>query len=480
MKPYKLPGYMKSKVLIVEDQFIEAHNLRMVLQTAGYQVCSIARSVAEALKILTDELPDLVLLDIFLNGNQTGIDLARTLKKQSIPFIYLSANSDKETFALAKETAPYGFLVKPFREKDVLAMLDIAADLHQEHLSLARTSAVRMVPAAGHKKELGNFGMIGKSSGLKELARYITIAASADSPVLILGESGTGKEVVARAIHNNSARGKKELTIVDCAAISPTLIESELFGHEKGSFTGATDKRTGKFEQGAGGTIFLDEVGEMPTEIQAKLLRVLQEKEICPIGGTRKKVDVRIIAATNRNLEEEVAAGRFRLDLYYRLFVFPIELTPLRERKADIIPIAEHYLREIATKNNKSVARFSETAKQALLKYRWPGNVRELINAIERHILLNEGPEITDISLPGSKLKATGGNILELSKEAETLPGDAQIKTFTENERDHILQTLASCDWKIYGEGGAAELLEINASTLKSRMKKLGISKQFN
>jgi len=458
---------MKNKVLIVEDQFIEANNLRMVLKSAGYQVCTVARSVDEALNILSAELPDLVLLDIFLNGDKTGIDLAPILKKQNIPFIYLSANSDKDTFTLAKQTAPYGFLVKPFREKDVLAMLDIAADLHDQHQLLAKTAVSKTTTTNTHKKSMGNFGLVGKSSDLKEIARYIQIASSAETPVLILGESGTGKEVVAQAIHDNSVRAKKGLIIVDCAAISPTLIESELFGHERGSFTGAVDKRIGKFEQAGEGTIFLDEVGEMPLEVQSKLLRVLQEKEICPIGGKRKKINVRIIAATNRNLEEEVATGRFRLDLYYRLFVFPIYLSPLRERKADIMLIADHYLSVFATANHKSISGFSDSAKKALLDYPWPGNVRELINLIERCVLLCEGPQVDNIALPVFKQMGSCNTSAN------------RIKTITENERDHILDALAKCNWKIYGLGGAADLLDINASTLKSRMIKLGITKQF-
>ncbi|WP_262512212.1 sigma-54-dependent transcriptional regulator, partial [Mucilaginibacter conchicola] len=251
---------------MVEDQFIEANNLRIMLEVAGYRVCSIARSVDIALDILDTEEPDLVLLDIFLKGDKTGIDLAPVLKQRNIPFIYLSANSDKKTFAMAKQTAPYGFLVKPFREKDVLAMLDIAADLHSEHLLLARAAVVQKSPVETKRNAPDSFGMAGKSAGLRETTRLIQIAAAAESPVLILGESGTGKELVARAIHDHSARGKKPLVIVDCAALSQTLIESELFGHEKGTFTGAVDKRTGKFEQADNGTIFLDEVGEMPLE----------------------------------------------------------------------------------------------------------------------------------------------------------------------------------------------------------------------
>ncbi|GAA4323756.1 sigma-54-dependent response regulator transcription factor ZraR [Mucilaginibacter gynuensis] len=458
---------MKSKVLIVEDQFIEANNLRKMLEPAGYATCPIARSVDEALNILRSEIPDLVLLDIFLKGPRTGIDLAPILKEKQIPFIYLSANSDKQTFSLAKQTQPYGFLVKPFREKDVLAMLDIAADLHQEHLSLTRASMLPKNPAGTKSTLASNFGMAGKSSGLKEVGRLIQIAAAAESPVLILGESGTGKELVAKAIHEHSGRSKMPLVIVDCAALTPTLIESELFGHEKGSFTGATDKRTGKFAQAENGTIFLDEIGEMPLEIQCKLLRVLQEKEICPIGGKNRKVNVRIIAATNRKLEEEIEAGRFRLDLYYRLYVFPIELSPLRYRKADIMPIAEHYLQIFAKANHKTISGFSDSVKQALNDYPWPGNVRQLINLIERSVLLCKGHEIDHILLP--VLIQTGATGTE----------SKSIKNITDNERDHILGALAKCNWKIYGPGGAAELLEINSSTLKSRMVKLGISKQF-
>lgn len=468
---------MKRKLLIVEDQFIEANHLRMVLEAASYPVCSIARSVDEALTILSTEHPDMVLLDIFLNGKKTGIDLAGILQQRDIPFIYLSANSDKETFAKAKQTAPYGFLVKPFREKDVLAMLDIAAHLHEEHHSLARIAETSAANTAQGKKIQYTFGMVGPSAVLRELSRLVSIAASAVSPVLILGESGTGKEGVARAIHEHSTRKKFPLIIVDCAAVTPTLIESELFGHEKGSFTGANDKRKGKFEEASDGTIFLDEIGEMPVEIQAKLLRVLQEKEICPIGGKRKKIDVRIIAATNRNLEEEVSAGRFRLDLYYRLFVFPIQLTPLRDRTMDILPIAEHYLMEFAAINHKSIAGFSEKAKQSLLSYGWPGNVRELIHLVERSVLLCEGSQISSITLPASKIASPGYRAAPANTPLKSSADS--VKTMAENERDHILDVLKKCDWKIHGRGGAADLLDINASTLRSRMKKLGIAKRF-
>ncbi len=458
---------MSKNVLIVEDQFIEANNLRIILKTAGYSVCPIANSFDAALDILDTENPELVLLDIFLKGDKTGIDLGLILKKRKIAFIYLSANSDKRTFEMAKETLPYGFLVKPFRKKDVLAMIDIATELHREHLSLSRISDIPKIPIESKKMDFENFGMLGKSSGIKETRRLIQIAATAQSPVLVLGESGTGKELVARAIHDHSLRNKEQIIIVDCAALSPSLIESELFGHEKGSFTGALEKRIGKFEQANNSTIFLDEIGEMPLEIQSKLLRVLQEKEICPIGGKLKKINVRIIAATNRNLEDEVSTGKFRLDLYYRLYVFPIILNPLRERKADILPIAEYYLSVFAKMNNKAIERFSEIASQSLLDYSWPGNVRQLIHLIERSVLLSEGSVINKIDFPISK------------QSISEKPNGKIIKSMIDNERDHILDALTKCNWKIYGPNGAADLLAINSSTLKSRMIKLGISKHF-
>ena len=250
------------------------------------------------------------------------------------------------------------------------------------------------------------------------------------------------------------------------ATLPANLIEAELFGHEKGAFTGALDKRTGKFEQADGGTIFLDEIGELPPDLQIKFLRVLQEKEIEPIGGQKRKINIRVIAATNRNLEDEMVAGRFRMDLYYRLNVFPISLPPLRERKEDILLLANHFLRIYAGKEKKVITGMAEHVIKEMLNYAWPGNVRELENLMERSVLL-AGDEIITISpLPANARKNPLAGMVK------------QVKTMTDNERDHILTALEKCRWKIYGKGGAAELLEINASTLQSRMKKLGIDKK--
>lgn len=454
---------MSSKLLIVEDQFIEANNLKIILRKAGYTVCSIARTVPEAIAIAELEKPDLVLLDIYLDGPQTGIDLARILQKKNIPFVYLSANSNKQTLDAAKATDPYGFLVKPFREKDVLVMLDVALYKHEQN-----TSSIIAPGKTKGKPEKADAlrSIIGESKKLKSILEHVEVVGRSEVSVLVLGESGTGKESVAKAIHQVSNRRLKPLVVVNCAALPANLIESELFGHEKGAFTGAIEQRVGKFEQANGGTVFLDEIGELPLDLQVKFLRVLQEKEIEPIGGKKKSIDVRIIAATNRNLIDEIASGRFRMDLYYRLNVFPITLPPLRERKEDIILLAEHFLRLSAAKEHKSINKFSDQVVKTMNEYSWPGNIRELENIVERCVLLTAGNVVTSVSIGEDR-------------NPEIKSFQSRIKTINENERDHIIAVLETCNWKIYGEGGAAELLDINGSTLHSRMKKLGIEKKI-
>lgn len=454
---------MKQKLLIVEDQFIEANNLKLILTTAGYRVCTIAASVQAALTIVENESPDLVLIDIILQGELTGIDLAHRLRAKGVAFVFLSANSDKRMLEAAKITEPYGFLVKPFRKKDVLVMLDIAWYLHQCRLSPVTPpkTIVRSIPApaADAKKLLGN------SPAMQESIQAIHTVAPADISVLILGESGTGKELAAQYIHQLSPRNNKPFVVVNCAALPANLVESELFGHERGAFTGAVDKRIGKFEEADGGTIFLDEIGELPIDVQAKLLRVLQEREIEPIGGKKKKIDVRVMAATNRDLEEEVANGQFRIDLYYRLNVFPITMPPLRDRGEDVITLAEHFIRHNAKQQQKTIDGLSDSAKQVLLNYSWPGNVRQLENIMVRSVLLARESLISQVGLPQPNSKAMGKS---------THPA----KTIQEHERDYIIGALEKCGWKLYGPGGAAEMLAINASTLSSRMRKLGIEKR--
>jgi DNA-binding NtrC family response regulator len=635
---------MTEKILIVEDEFIVAHDLQMILQRAGYQVIGIADSVKNAQTLLEKHQVDLVLLDIYLKGRLTGIDLAHDLMKSQIPFIYISANSNEKVLEAAKSTCPYGFIVKPYRERDILLSIDIAryrkensnnmkmsserfmqdfivdislksltwqkkilsiASAFQPYipfdfialsgiakdgkryseigitrknfdqydlftaneflkytgLSRAEYNAInQLVPETttdaiyigddfeGVKKaapmknlmantyhlssnlvktfylengdrisfsfysrteniyqpahmELLNFlsgtlekklahiielekagtesathqesaypltkkdfeNVIGKSTALLSVLDKIKIVAPTDTSVLITGESGTGKEEIAKSLHRLSHRNTKPIVAVNCAALPATLIESILFGHEKGSFTGAINTRIGKFEEADGGTIFLDEIGEMPFDLQAKLLRVLQEKEIERIGGKLPiKVDLRIIAATNLNLEKEIAKGRFRLDLFYRLNVFPIHIPPLCRRKTDIPLLTQYFVKKHAEAVGRSIPEIPADFMDQLMQYDWPGNIRELEHVILRSILLSSN----------GKLNA---DHLELGVKNEEPLSQNGIKTINDNERDHIIRVLELCKGKVAGIGGAAELLGIPATTLNSKIKKLDI-----
>jgi formate hydrogenlyase transcriptional activator len=309
--------------------------------------------------------------------------------------------------------------------------------------------------------------LVGCSVPMQKVFQHVEQVAKSNSTVLILGETGTGKELIARAIHNGSDRKTKLMIKVNCAALPANLIESELFGHERGSFTGATERRIGKFELANNGTLFLDEIGELPLELQVKLLRVLQEKEVERIGGSNViKINVRVIAATNRNLVKEVADGNFRSDLFYRLYVFPITIPALREHKEDIPLLTYHFISRFTRNTGKKVDGISRKAEQSLMTYDWPGNVRELEHLIERSILSTQGPILKHIQLP------VAIKDISYSKNPE-----GYTKTIEENERDHILNTLRKCNGKIFGAGGAAELLKMHVSTLNARIRKLGIKK---
>jgi len=310
--------------------------------------------------------------------------------------------------------------------------------------------------------------IIGQSDSLQEIFHLINQVASTDSTVLILGETGTGKELIARAIHNSSSRSGQLMVKINCAALPANLAESELFGHEKGSFTGAIERRIGKFELAHNGTLFLDEIGELSLPLQVKLLRALQEKEVERIGGKSIiKTNVRIIAATNRDLLKEVEKGNFRSDLYYRLNVFPISIPPLRDRLADIPYLASHFIAKISKKTGRNVNEISKSAINKLQAYTWPGNIRELEHLIERSILLNQGNIIKTIHLPKIDRIAVANNGVEQN-----------IKTIHQNELDHILSILKRCKGKISGVGGAAEILGIPATTLNSKIKKFKIKKE--
>lgn len=310
--------------------------------------------------------------------------------------------------------------------------------------------------------------IIGRGVEMQVLFHQLMQVANSNSTVLLLGETGTGKELVARAIHNASNRKDKLMVRINCAALPSTLIESELFGHEKGSFTGALHRKIGKFELANEGTLFLDEIGEMPLDMQVKILRAIQEKEIDRIGGKDPiKINVRIIAATNRDLQKEVDEGRFRHDLFYRLNVFPIHLPPLRQRKDDIPLLAAHFVDKFARNTGKNIRHISDKVMKELVAYNWPGNVRELEHLLERMVLMTNTTTLREIHLPSTKPKSS-----PVKTDVQGLP-----RTFEENERDHIIRVLNQCNGKVYGPGGAASILNLPVSTLNSKIKKLGIKK---
>src|SRR6266436_2176164 len=322
-------------------------------------------------------------------------------------------------------------------------------------------------------KETHNFEeIVGQSQALAEVIEKVKLVASTDSSVLILGETGTGKELVARAVHSNSERRNRPLIKVNCAALPIGLIESELFGHEKGAFTGASDRRIGRFELAHGGTIFLDEIGDVPPDVQVKLLRVLQEHEFERVGGSDTiRTNVRIIAATNRDLLRSASEGTFRQDLYYRLNVFPVQLPPLRERREDIPPLVHYFVRRFSLKIGRKITRIQRETMDRLVSYAWPGNVRELENVIERAVILSRG----------SELEVAPDILPEIAAASHTQPAAPPLapspQSIDEVERNHILEILMRTNWRIEGSEGAAALLNLNPSTLRSRMKKLGVQR---
>jgi formate hydrogenlyase transcriptional activator len=305
--------------------------------------------------------------------------------------------------------------------------------------------------------------VIGNSAALRRVLRQVEIVAPTDATVLVLGETGTGKELIARALHDRSTRRDRPFVKVNCAAIPSGLLESELFGHERGAFTGAVAQRIGRFEMADGGTLFLDEVGEIPLELQPKLLRILQEQEFERLGGTRTiRVDVRLVAATNRHLDEMVEDGRYRDDLYYRLNVFPIAVPPLRERPEDVDALVHHFVERFTRRMNRSIDVIGAATLDALRRYPWPGNVRELENVIQRAVILSSGVELT---------------ISPAALDAPPLPdvSDAGSASLEDIERAHIMQVLEETNWIVSGSRGAAVRLGLKRTTLQSRLKRLGL-----
>jgi formate hydrogenlyase transcriptional activator len=347
-------------------------------------------------------------------------------------------------------------LIYPLHYQDARSRIDLENTLHIDLTEETVSSGT------------GFEGIIGKSSVLRRLLQMIETVASGDSTVLLLGETGTGKELIARAIHTHSPRKARPLVKLNCAAIPTGLLESELFGHERGSFTGAIAQKIGRLEVAHQGSLFLDEIGDIPLELQPKLLRVLQEREFERLGSTRtQKADVRIVAATHRDLEGMILEKQFRSDLYYRLNVFPIQVPPLRERPEDIPLLARHFVQQAAQRMRKAIDTIPSETMEALIHYRWPGNIRELENVIERAVILS----------PGHVLRLSPGGL-----KSRIAPGQNpdRHQTLEEVERNHILKTLKETSWVLSGPSGAATRLGLNRSTLYFRMKKLGIAQSVD
>ncbi len=395
-----------SKILIVEDEGIIRSALRRLLERNGFQITE-AGTVPEARQALATNSFDLIISDLRLPG-EAGTELI----SQAIPVLIMTSYASLRSAVDAMKQGAVDYIAKPFDHDEMLSAVNHILNQHrrqQEEQAKSTQSATPTTPSsassddASSEPSTGLEGMIGESPAMQAVFQQIKKIAPFNTRVLILGESGTGKELVARALHNLSPRKKAPIISVNCAAIPETLIESELFGHEKGAFTGANTSRNGLVEAADGGSLFLDEIGELPLEAQARLLRVLQEGEIRRLGSVEsRKVDIRLIAATHRNIKDLVDQGKFRLDLYYRLNVIELELPCLAEREDDILLIANSLLKASCERMGKPLARFSKSARNALLGYSWPGNVRELENRVERAVILSEDTLLhaEDLELP--------------------------------------------------------------------------------
>ncbi len=442
------------RLLIVDDDPAHRSTLATLLEEWGYQTTGLG-SGEEAVAACTSQPFDLVLMDVRMGG-MTGIEATRDILayNPSIPILIMTAFSEVETAVAAIKAGAYDYLTKPLDFDDLRLTLERALD----HTSLkGENQALRDALATTAEPD----GIVGSSPAMRQLAQTIRAIAPSEATVLIAGESGTGKELAAKAIHAQSNRQNGPFVAVNCAALSETLLESELFGHEKGSFTGAEKRREGRFLAADGGTLFLDEIGEMPLSMQPKLLRALQEREIQRVGGDRPvRVDVRIIAATNRDLLQEVEENRFRQDLFYRLNVVTLTMPPLRERVEDIPNLAMHFLRQFAEKNGKRVKGFTPAAMDKLLKHEWPGNVRELENAVERAVVLLSGEYVSERELPpGLAGTESGGTAPRL---------DISDMTLDEIERLAVREALQQCN---NNKSEAARRLGITRKTLLAKLQ---------
>jgi DNA-binding NtrC family response regulator len=450
---------MKS-VLIIDDELQICESINMILEYEGYAV-EFTTSAKEGLETFSSKDFSAVLLDIQM-PEMNGFEVLKKIKeqKQSSSVIIISAHGSVENAIKATRLGAFDFLEKPIDREKLLISVRNATE----------NAALKEENEEIKKVWVGDGEILGKSKAIQNVLQLIDKVAPLDTRVLILGENGTGKELVARAIHKKSERKDKSFVEVNCAAIPNELIESELFGHEKGSFTGAVQQRIGRFELANKGTIFLDEIGDMSQQAQAKVLRAIEDGKIERVGGGKKiDVDVRLIAATNKNLKEEIEKGNFREDLYHRLNVLPIIIPPLRERAEDIQILVEHFAQDISNKHKKPITKFSEEAIRVLQHQSWTGNVRELRNLVERIIILVDKKEITgkDIDFLFVANQQSVDELVDTSNSFQEFKEKA--------ERVFILKQLRSNDWNI---SKTAEILDIQRSHLYNKMKKYGIEKE--
>lgn len=458
-----MPKTKNAAILVVDDDAAHRTMLKTLISGWGYSVTE-ADDGSSALDQVRQRPFDLILMDIRML-KVSGLEALSQIKviNPAIPVIIMTAYASVETAVEALKNGAYDYLTKPLDFDELRLAMERAMD----HMQLREENR--------HLKETmdGRFdsrNLIGRSAAMIKLMETVSLVAPTEAVVLITGESGTGKEMIAAAIHYNSFRKNGPFIKINCAALAETLLESELFGHEKGAFTGADRRKEGKFRQAEGGSLFLDEVSEMSLSMQVKLLRVLQEREITRVGGEEViPVDVRIIAATNKELTNEIEAGRFREDLYYRLNVVTLNVPPLRQRIEDIPLIAQHYLRVFTEKNRKKVKGFMPQAMDRLLKHRWPGNIRELMNAVERAVILSQADYLSEEAFPAPVAPSAPADIVQaLSKDAgvlSTVPLEAV-------EKATIIKTLEAVRGN---KSEAARRLGITRRTLHQKLRKYGM-----
>ena len=452
---------MKPRILVIDDESEIRRSVRMILEYEGYDVLE-ASSGPDGVALAEKESPDLIFLDVKMPG-MDGLEALQRIRtaNDSVPVVIISGHGTVSTAVEATKAGAFDFIEKPLASERVLLTIRNALDqtrLADENRSLRRAAEVR------HQ-------MVGESSALRHVWDAIKRAAPTNATVLLLGESGVGKELVARSIHRNSLRSRERFVQVNCAAIPEELIESELFGHEKGSFTGATEKQIGKFEQADRGTIFLDEVGDMSPKTQAKVLRVLQEGEVERLGSARTiKVDVRVIAATNKDLEQEIEKGTFREDLYFRLSVIPIKVPPLRERRDDIPLLVRHFADLFSREHNRRPHRFTPAALEFMQKARWKGNVRELKNTVERLLIMTPGDAVDVDDLR---------DVVRLEPKPQQPDNEKSPGTLREfkesSERAFLVGKLRENGWNI---SKTAEVIGTPRSNLYKKLEQYGITQE--